>query len=42
MCNDTLFILENEGYDREYFSGFVGKINMENEVELYVRQAVGN
>lgn len=30
------FILENEGYDREYYSGFVGKINMEKEVELYV------
>lgn len=30
------FILENEGYDREYYSGFVGKINMDNEVELYV------
>ena len=30
------FILKNEGYKRGYYSGFVGKLNIENETELYV------
>ncbi len=30
------FILENEGYNRGYYSGFVGKLNIENETQLYV------
>ena len=30
------FILENEGYSRGYYSGFVGKLNIEKETQLYV------
>lgn len=31
------FILENEGYNREFYTGFIGKINTKNqESELYV------
>jgi isochorismate synthase len=30
------FILEHEGYQREYYSGFLGEINRNNETDLYV------
>lgn len=30
------FILENEGYDRKYYSGFVGWLNPEGKTDLYV------
>jgi len=30
------FILENEGYKRGYYTGFVGKLNIKRETELYV------
>lgn len=30
------FILENEGYDRSYYSGFVGWLDPESKTELYV------
>ncbi|MDR0892886.1 MAG: isochorismate synthase [Mediterranea sp.] len=30
------FILENEGFDRRYYSGFVGSIELEGTTDLYV------
>lgn len=30
------FILDNEGYDREYYSGYLGELNVENTTTLYV------
>ena len=30
------FILENEGYDREFYTGFLGELNIEQETELFV------
>ncbi len=30
------FLKENEGYDREFFSGYLGPINMEGNTQLYV------
>ncbi len=30
------FILENEGYDRKYYSGFIGMLNPEADTNLYV------
>lgn len=30
------FILQNEGYDREYYSGIIGWINPDDETNLYV------
>lgn len=30
------FIIENEGYDRRYYSGFVGWINPEGQTDIYV------
>lgn len=30
------FIEENEGFDREYFSGFLGPVNIENETNIFV------
>lgn len=30
------FLLQNEGYDREFYSGFIGPVNIENESHLYV------
>ncbi|RZJ65967.1 MAG: isochorismate synthase [Flavobacterium sp.] len=30
------FILANEGYDREFYSGFVGELNLETGTDLYV------
>ncbi len=28
--------MENEGYKRGYYTGFVGKLNIKSETELYV------
>jgi isochorismate synthase len=30
------YILANEGYDREYYSGFLGPVNIEGQSSLYV------
>ena len=30
------FIMENEGFDREYFSGFLGPVNLQDEINIYV------
>ena len=30
------FILENEGYDRKYYSGFIGWLDPEGRTDLYV------
>jgi isochorismate synthase len=30
------FILENEKYDREFYSGFLGAVNIEDETHIYV------
>lgn len=30
------FILENEGYDRKFYSGFLGELNLEHTTDLYV------
>ena len=30
------FILNNEGYDRKYYSGFIGRLNLEGTTEIYV------
>lgn len=30
------FILKNEGFDREYFSGFLGPVNLKNESNIFV------
>ena len=30
------FLKEHEGYDREYYSGFLGPVNIENECHLFV------
>ena len=30
------FILENEGYDRSFYAGYLGPVNVENESALYV------
>ena len=30
------FISENEGYDRHYYSGFIGTLNIEDKSDLYV------
>lgn len=32
----TDFILKNEGYNRSYYSGFLGELNMRNNTNLYV------
>ena len=32
----TNFILENEGYNREFYSGFLGPINIQQESHLFV------
>jgi len=38
MPKDTArtFILENEGYDREFYTGFLGEVNINNCSNLYV------
>ena len=30
------FILSNEGFDREYYSGFLGPVNMQDETNIFV------
>jgi len=30
------FINENEGYDRRYYSGFIGRLNLDEQTDLYV------
>ncbi|TAE70614.1 MAG: isochorismate synthase [Bacteroidetes bacterium] len=30
------FILENENYDREFYSGFLGPVNIDNETHIFV------
>lgn len=30
------FILDNEGFDREYFSGFLGPVNVQEETNIFV------
>jgi len=32
----TAFILENEGYNRAFYTGFLGEVNQESKTELYV------
>ena len=32
----TQFIKENEGYDREYYSGYLGPVNFKNESNIFV------
>lgn len=34
--NSADFILENEGYDRAYYSGYLGEINIKNSTNLFV------
>ncbi len=35
--NESLqFILENEKHDREFYAGYLGPVNIQNETELYV------
>lgn len=40
------FILENEGYDREFYTGYLGELNIESQSNLYVNlrcmQVMGN
>ncbi len=30
------FLIQHEGYDREYYSGFLGEVNMEGKTDLFV------
>jgi isochorismate synthase len=30
------FILENENYDRTFYTGFLGELNIENQTDLFV------
>jgi isochorismate synthase len=30
------FLIKHEGYDREYYSGFLGEVNMEGKTDLFV------
>ncbi|MEK6781624.1 MAG: chorismate-binding protein [Bacteroidota bacterium] len=34
--NATKFIKEHEGYDREYYSGYLGPVNLKNESHIFV------
>jgi len=34
--NAKEFILKNEGYDREYYTGFLGELNLDNQSNLFV------
>ena len=36
MESSLKFLLENEPHDREFYSGFLGPINIEQESHLYV------
>ena len=41
-----MFILENEQYDREFYTGFLGELNIKRQSNLYVNlrcmQVLGN
>jgi isochorismate synthase len=30
------FLVENEGYDREFYAGYLGPVNFQNQSNLYV------
>ena len=34
--NSKAFILENENYDRTFYTGFLGELNLENQSDLFV------
>ena len=34
--NSLEFLRENEGYDREFYSGFLGPVNINNDIHLFV------
>ena len=34
--NSLKYLKENEGYDREYYSGYLGPVNIRNESNIYV------
>lgn len=34
--NALQFIIENEGYDREFYSGYLGPVNFQNQTNLFV------
>ncbi|NOT73819.1 MAG: chorismate-binding protein [Cyclobacteriaceae bacterium] len=34
--NSLKFLKENEGYDREFYSGYLGPVNINNETSVYV------
>jgi isochorismate synthase len=34
--NAQQFLKANEGYDREYYTGFLGPVNVKNESHLFV------
>ena len=36
MMPAAKFLKENEGYDRQYFSGFLGPVNINNDVDIFV------
>lgn len=36
LQNAIDFLIANEGYDREFYSGFLGPVNIDNESHLYV------
>jgi isochorismate synthase len=36
LQNSLDFLLREEGYDREYYSGFLGPVNINNESHMYV------
>ncbi len=36
MNESKVFILENEGYDREFYTGFLGELNIDNSSNLFV------
>ncbi len=36
MMPAAKFLNENEGYDREYFSGYLGPVNINDDIDVYV------
>jgi len=36
MLPSVRFLKENEGYDREYYSGYLGPVNIDNQIDIYV------
>lgn len=36
MLPAAQFLKENEGYDREYFSGYLGPVNIDDDIHIYV------